>query len=78
MAQQPSPSGRKNPLGITSFWPSKRAEPPMLWEFCVNRLQRGMIAKHSIHPKNFYFASTPKKADVDEKAALPAQLILSL
>ena len=33
----------------------------MLWEFQFNRLQWGMVAKHGLNPKNFYFdaALTP-------------------
>ena len=64
MAQQTGQSGGKNPLRITSFWPSTFAEPPMLWEFWFNRFQWGMVAKHSINPRNFYYASTLTAAQV--------------
>ena len=71
MAQPTDQSGGKNPLGITSFWPSMFAEPPMLWEFWFNRFQWGMVAKHSINPKNFYYASTLTAAQV---TALPEEV----
>ena len=54
----------KNPLGIVSFWPAKHSEPPMLWEFWLNRFQWGMVAKHSINPKNYYFADTLTEAQI--------------
>ena len=42
MAQPAVSGGRgKNPLGITGFWPSKCTEPPMMWEFWINRFQWG-------------------------------------
>ena len=66
MAQPTGQSGGKNPLGITSFWPSTFAEPPMLWEFWFNRFQWGMVAKYSINPKNFYYASTFTAAQVTD------------
>ena len=71
MAQPAGQSGRKNPLGITSFWPSTFAEPPMLWEFWFHRFQWGMISKHSLNPKNFYYASTLTAAQV---TALPEEV----
>ena len=64
MAQPTGQSGGKNPLGITSFWPSTLAEPPMLWEFWFNRFIWGMVAKHSINPRNFYYASTLTAAQI--------------
>ena len=42
----------------------KFAEPPMLWEFWLNRFQWGMVAKHSINPTNFYYAATLTTAQV--------------
>ena len=66
MAQPTGQSGGKNPLGITSFWPSTFAEPAMLWEFWFNRFQWGMVAKYSINPKNFYYASTLTAAQVTD------------
>ena len=71
MAQPTGQSGGKNPLGITSFWPSTFAEPPMLWEFWFNRFQWGMVAKHSLNPKKFYYASTLTAAHV---TALPEEV----
>ena len=29
----------------------------MMWEFWINRFQWGMVAKHSINPKNYYYAA---------------------
>ena len=71
MAQPTGQSGGKNPLGITSFWPSTLAEPPMLWEFWFNRFIWGMVAKHSINPRNFYYASTLTAAQL---ADLPEEV----
>ena len=51
----------------------------MLWEFWLNRFQWGMVAKHSINPKNFYFASTQIAAlpeNVDGKNWLEAEQTL--
>ena len=83
MAQPTGQSGGKNPLGITSFWPSTFAEPPMLWEFWFNRFQWGMVAKHSLNPKNFYYASTLTAAqitdlpeEVDGKNRLASEQVL--
>ena len=65
MAQPAVSGGRgKNPLGITGFWPSKCTEPPMIWEFWINRFQWGMVAKHTINPKNYYYAATLTAAQV--------------
>ena len=61
-----SGGGGGNPLGITSFWPSTFAEPPMLWEFWFNRFQWGMVAKYSINPKSFYYTSTLFAAQVTD------------
>ena len=71
MAQTAGQSGGKNPLGITSFWPSTFAEPPMIWEFWFNRFLWGMVAKHGLNPKHFYYASTLTAAQV---AALPEEV----
>ena len=68
MAQPAVSGGGKNPLGITGFWPAKCTEPPMMWEFWINRFQWGMVAKHSLNPKNFYYADTLSAAQV---TALP-------
>ena len=38
----------------------------MLWEFWFNRFQWGMVAKYSINPKNFYYASTLTAAQVTD------------
>ena len=43
----------------------------MLWEFWFNRIQWGMVAKHSINPTNFYYASTLTAAQV---TALPEEV----
>ena len=43
----------------------------MLWEFWFNRFQWGMVAKHSLNPKNFYYASTLTAALV---TALPEEV----
>ena len=43
----------------------------MLWEFWFNRFQWGMVAKHGLNPKNFYYASTLTAAQV---AALPEEV----
>ena len=40
----------------------------MLWEFWLNRFQWGMVAKHSINPKNYYFADSLTATQI---AALP-------
>ena len=37
---------------------------PMLWEFWFNRFQWGMVAKHGLNPKNFYYAKTLTAAQV--------------
>ena len=71
MAQSTGLSVAKNPLGITSLWTAKSAEPSMLWEFWLNRFQWGMVAKHSINPKNFYFADT---LDATQIATLPEEV----
>ena len=83
MAQPTGQSGEKNPLEITSFWPSTFAEPPMLWEFWFNQFQSGMVAKHSINPRNFYYASTSTAAqitalleEVDEKDRMTSEQTL--
>ena len=60
-----------NPLGISSFWPSTFAEPPILWEIQFNRFQWGMVAKHGINPRNFYYASTLTAA---QATALPEEV----
>ena len=87
MAQPTGQSGGKNPLGITSFWPSTLAEPPMLWEFWFNRFQWEMVAKHSLNLKNFYYASTltaaqvtalPEEVDGKDRLASEQTLILNL
>ena len=44
---------------------SKRVDPPLLWEFWMNRFQWGMVAKHSINPKNYYFAAILTEAQVN-------------
>ena len=36
----------------------------MMWEFWINRFQWGMVAKHSINPKNYYYAATLSAAQV--------------
>ena len=64
MAQPAVSGGEKSPLGITGFWPAKCTEPPMMWEFWVNRFQWGMVAKHSINSKNYYYAATLTAAQV--------------
>ena len=71
MAQSAVSGGGKNPLGITGFWPAKCTEPPMMWEFWINRFQWGMVAKHSINPKNYYYAATLTAAQV---TALPEEV----
>ena len=43
----------------------------MMWEFWINRFQWGMVAKHSINPKNYYYAATLSAAQV---TALPAEV----
>ena len=71
MAQSAVSGGGKNPLGITGFWPAKFTEPPMMWEFWINRFQWGMVAKHSINPKTYYYAATLTAAQV---TALPEEV----
>ena len=71
MAQPAVSGGEKNPLGITGFWPAKFTEPPIMWEFWVNRFQWGMVAKHSINPKNYYYAATLTAAQI---TALPEEV----
>ena len=71
MAQSAVSCGGKNPLGITGFWPAKCTEPPMMWEFWINRFQWGMVAKHSVNPKNYYYAATLTAAQV---TALPEEV----
>ena len=71
MAQPAVSGGGKNPLGITGFWPAKFTEPPMMWEFWINRFQWGMVAKHSINPKNYHYAATLTAAEV---TALPEEV----
>ena len=43
----------------------------MLWEFWFNRFQWGMVAKHSLNSRNFYYASTLTAAQV---TALPEEV----
>ena len=59
----------------------------MLWEFWFNHFQWGMVAKHSINPKNFYYASTltaaqvtalPEKVDGKDRLASEQTLISNL
>ena len=59
----------------------------MLWEFCFNRFRRGMVAKHSINPRNFYYASTltaaqdtaiPEEVDGKDRMTSEQTLISSL
>ena len=38
----------------------------MLWEFWFNRFQWGMVAKYSINPRNFYYASTLTAAQITD------------
>ena len=66
MAQSAVSGGGKNPLAITGFWPAKCTEPPMMWEFWNNRFQWGMVAKHSLNPKNFNYAATLTAAQVTD------------
>ena len=83
MAQSAGLGGGKNPLGITGFWPAKCTEPPMMWEFWINRFQWGMVAKHSLNPMNFYFAAnltaaqiTDLPAEVDGKNRRESEMVL--
>ena len=71
MAQSAGVSGGKNPLGIVSFWQAKHTEPPMLWEFWLNCFQWGMVAKHSINPKNYYLTDSLTATQI---AALPEEV----
>ena len=59
----------------------------MLWEFWFNRFQWGMVAKYSINPKNFYYASTltaaqvralPEEVDGEDRLASEQTLISNL
>ena len=43
----------------------------MMWELWINRFQWGMVAKHSINPKNYYYATTLTAAQV---TALPEEV----
>ena len=43
----------------------------MLWEFWFNRFQWGMVVKHSLNPKNFFYSSTLTAAQV---TALPEEV----
>ena len=43
----------------------------MMWEFWINRFQWGMVAKHSINPKIFYYTATLTAAQV---TALPEEV----
>ena len=43
----------------------------MLWKFWFNRFQWGIVAKHSINPRKFYYASTLTAAQV---TALPEEV----
>ena len=70
MAQPAVSGGGKNPLGITGFWPAKCIEPPMMWEFWINRFQWGMVTKYSINPKSYNYAATLTAAQV---TALPEE-----
>ena len=56
---------------------------PILWEFWLNRFQWGMVAKHSINPKDYYFADTLTATqitalpeEVDGKNRLPSEQTL--
>ena len=71
MAQPAVSGGGKDPLGITGFWPAKCTKPPMMCEFWINRFQWGMVAKHSINPKSYYYAATRTAAQV---TALPEEV----
>ena len=55
----------------------------MMWEFWINRFQWGMMAKHTINPKNYYYAATLTAAqvsalteEVDGKNRLESEQIL--
>ena len=78
MAQSAGSGGGKNPLGITGFWPAKFTEPPMMWEIWINRFQWGMVAKHSINPKNYYPSRrvTALPEEVDGKNRLESEQVL--
>ena len=71
MAQPADSSGGKNPLGITGFWPSKSTEPPMMCEVWIKRFQWELVAKHTINPRNYYYAATLTAAQV---TALPEEV----
>ena len=76
MAQPTGQSGGKDPLGITSFWPSTFTEPPMLWEFWFNRFQWGMVAKHSINPRKFYNFTAAQVTALPEEVDGKDRLVL--
>ena len=42
-----------------------------MWEFWINRFQWGIVAKHSINPKNYYYAATLTAAQI---TALPEEV----
>ena len=54
--------GGKNPLGITAFWPSENAKPPVLWEHWINKFTWDVIAKHAFIPTSYYFLKTSRDA----------------
>ena len=86
MAQPTGQSGVKHPLGITSFWPSTFAEPPILWKFWYNLFQWGMVAKRSINPRNYYastltaaqFKALPEEVDGKDRLTSEQTLISNL
>ena len=70
MAQTAVSGGGEESTEHYRIWPAKCTEPPMMWEFWINRFQWGMVAKHSINPKNYYYAAILTAAQV---TALPEE-----
>ena len=54
----------------------------MLWEFWSNRFRWGMVAKHSINPRIFYYASTltaaPEEVDGKDRMTSEQTLVSNL
>ena len=67
MAQTAGPSVGKTHLESFHFG-RRNIRKPHVVGFWLNRFQRGMVAKHYINPKNYYFADSLSATQI---AALP-------
>ena len=69
--QQDKARGREKTIGITTYWPIKCMEVPILWEHRITRFIWGVMAKHGFNPTAFYFDRT---LTTIQTAVLPADV----